>query len=175
MSFTAGLFAGPVVVSCDAGAELLQVDLTPLGAVRLFGGAAADLAAQVVDLRAVDQFDGEFEAIHDRLHDAPDWQARFDLIERLLAPRFGQASSIRIQHAWRLLAQGHSVSQTAAAIGRSSRHLRTKFRWETGIRPVTAAGYSDQAHLIREFHDFAGESPMAWAQRSRPSMPRLHI
>ena len=67
-SFTAGLFAGPVAVACDAGAELLQVDLTPLGAVRLFGGATAELAAQVVDLRAVDRFGGEYEAIHDQLH-----------------------------------------------------------------------------------------------------------
>ncbi|MEQ8402002.1 MAG: AraC family transcriptional regulator, partial [Roseitalea porphyridii] len=56
MSFTAGLYPGPVSVSCAAGAELLQVDLTPLGAARLFGGAAAELAGRVVDLRSVDRF-----------------------------------------------------------------------------------------------------------------------
>lgn len=202
MSFTAGLFAGPVAVSCDAGAALLQVDLTPLGAARLFGGAAADLAAQVVDLRAVDRFRGEYDAIHDQLHVATNWQERFDLIERFLAPRFGHAASIRIQQSWRLLARGKTVSETAAAIGWSTRHLSAQFRQETGIRPVTAArmlrfqraralalgsddanwaeiatatGYSDQAHLIREFHDFAGEPPTAWAQRARPSEPRLQI
>lgn len=81
MSFTAGLFVGPVVVSCDAGAKRLQVDLTPLGAARLIGGAAANLAAQVVDLSAVDRFDGELAAIYERPHDLPDWRTRFDLVE----------------------------------------------------------------------------------------------
>lgn len=201
-SFTAGLFAGPVAVSCDAGAELLQVDLTPLGASRLFGGAAAELAAQVVDLRAVDRFEGEYDAIHDQLHGVTDWQVRFDLIERFLTPRFGHAASIHIQKSWRLLAQGNTVSDTAAAVGWSTRHLRTRFRQETGIRPVTAArmlrfqrartfalcsdnadwadiaaaaGYSDQAHLIRAFHEFAGELPTTWARSVRPSEPRLHL
>ncbi|MEQ9228227.1 MAG: AraC family transcriptional regulator, partial [Alphaproteobacteria bacterium] len=72
----------PVSVSCAAGAELLQVDLTPLGAARLFGGAAAELAGRVVDLRSVDRFAGEHDAIHDLLHRATNWAARFDLIER---------------------------------------------------------------------------------------------
>lgn len=202
LSFTAGLFPGPVAVSSDAGAELLQVDLTPLGAARLFGGAASDLAARVVDLGAVDRFAGEYDAIHDRLYHVTRWQERFDLIERFLAPRFGHAGSVRIQHSWRLLAQGKTVTETAKAIGWSTRHLSTRFRRETGIRPVTAArmlrfqrarsmalgsgdtswadiataaGYADQAHLIREFRGLAGETPMVWAQRERPSEPRLSV
>lgn len=202
LSFTAGLFDGPVAVAADAGAELLQVDLTPLGAARLFGGAAADLAAQVVDLSALDRFSGEYDAIHDQLYGVSDWQVRFDLIERFLAPRFEHPTSTRIQASWRLLAQGKSVAETAAAIGWSTRHLSAQFRRETGIRPVTAArmlrfqraralalgdhskgwaeiaataGFSDQAHMIRAFHDFAGEPPRAWAQRARPSEPRLQI
>ncbi|WBU64325.1 AraC family transcriptional regulator [Paracoccus aerodenitrificans] len=201
-SFTAGLFPGPVAVSCDAGADLIQIDLTPLGAARLFGGAAAELAAKVVDLSTVDRFGGEYEALHDQLHAATDWQARFDLVERFLAPRFCHANSKRVQQSWHFLAQGKTVSETAAAVGWSTRHLSAQFRQETGIRPVTAArmlrfqraralaiqcgklnwaeiaamtGYSDQAHLIREFHDFAGEPPTAWARRERPSEPRLHI
>lgn len=191
-----------MAVSCDAGAELIQIDLTPLGAVRLFGGAAAELAAKVVELRAIDQLGGEYETIHERLHGAADWQARFDLIEAFLAPRFRHANSIHVRQSWHYLAEGKTVSETAAAIGWSTRHLSAQFRKETGIRPVTAArmlrfqraralalesenaawaeiatatGYSDQAHLIREFQEFAGEPPSAWAQRSKPSEPRLQI
>ena len=202
MSFTAGLFPGPVSVSAAAGAELLQVDLTPLGAARLFGGASSDLAAQVIDLGAVDRFAGEYDAIHDRLYHVTGWPARFALIERFLAPRFAHATSTHIQQSWRLLAEGKSVSETARAIGWSTRHLSTRFRQETGIRPVTAArmlrfqrarslalgsgnaswaeiataaGYADQAHLIREFRDLAGETPLVWAQRERPLEPRLSI
>jgi AraC-like DNA-binding protein len=202
MSFTAGLYPGPVSVSCAAGAELLQVDLTPLGAARLFGGAAAELAGRVVDLRSVDRFAGEHDAIHDLLHRATNWAARFDLIERFLAPRFTYASSSHVRKAWSLLAQGHTVAETADAIGWSTRYLRKRFQHETGIRPVTAArmlrfqharafalrsdnpdwadialaaGYADQAHLIRAFHEFAGEPPMAWASSARPSEPRLQV
>ncbi|MGP1395292.1 MAG: helix-turn-helix domain-containing protein [Inquilinaceae bacterium] len=201
-SFTAGLYPGPVTVSCEPGAHLLQVDLTPLGAARLFGGAAAELASQVVELSAVDQFGGEYETIHDRLYGTRDWEVRFDLIERFLAPRFGHAASIPIRQSWHLLAQGKTVTETATAIGWSTRHLSTRFRQETGIRPVTAArmlrfqraralalgsaatgwamiaaeaGYADQAHLIRAFQDFAGEPPSAWARRTRPSEPRLQL
>ena len=202
LSFTAGLYPGPVAVSCAAGAELLQVDLTPLGALRLFGGAAADLAGQVVDLSAVERFGGEYDAIHDRLRCTKDWTARFDLIEQFLAPRFAHAPSMHIRKSWSLLARGKSVAETAVAVGWSTRHLSTRFRQETGIRPITAArmlrfqrartlalrsetanwadiaaaaGYSDQAHLIRAFQEFAGVAPMAWAQRAMPSEPRLHI
>lgn len=201
-SFTAGLFPGPVAVSCDAGAELIQVDLTPLGAVRLFGGAAAEMAAQVVELSAFDQLGGEYEAIHDRLYGTTDWQARFDLVEAFLAPRFRHTNSTHVRQSWHYLAEGKTVSETAAAVGWSPRHLSAQFRKETGIRPVTASrmlrfqraralalgsdnavwaeiaaatGYSDQAHLIREFREFAGEPPRAWAQRARPSEPRLQI
>ncbi|MCR9195783.1 MAG: AraC family transcriptional regulator [Hyphomonas sp.] len=201
-SFTAGLFPGPVSVSCDGRAELIQVDLTPLGAVRLFGGAAAELASQVVDLSAVDQFGGAYDAIHDQLHSATEWQVRFDLIERFLAPRFGHNGSIPIRQAWHLLARGNTISATAAAIGWSTRHLSTQFRQETGLRPVAAArmlrfqrartlalgsgeigwaaiaaeaGYADQSHLIREFQDLAGQPPSAWAQRTQPSEPRLDL
>ncbi|MEL6208017.1 MAG: helix-turn-helix domain-containing protein [Pseudomonadota bacterium] len=201
-SFVAGLFPGPVRVSCDAGAELLQVDVTPLGAARLFGGAAADLAGHVVDLKSIAQFSGDYDAIHDQLYSTTDWVMRFDLIEELLAPRFKSSASKQIHRSWHLLSTGNSIAQTAAELGWSTRHLSAQFRKETGIKPITAArmlrfqrarslalqsktaswaeiaaaaGYSDQAHLVRSFRDLSGETPTAWARSARPSAPRLHI
>jgi AraC-like DNA-binding protein len=38
-----------------------------------------------------------------------------------------------------------------------------------------ASGYADQAHLIREFQDLLGESPVAWANRSRANRSKLPI
>lgn len=202
LSFTAGLYPGPVTVSCATGAELLQVDLTPLGAARLFGGAAADLAGHVVDLRSVEPFRDEYDKIHDRLCSVTNWAVRFELIERFLRPKFAHTASIQIQRSWHLMAHGYTVAETAAAIGWSARHLRTQFCLETGIRPVTAArmlrfqrarkfalrpdfagwadiaaaaGYADQAHLVRAFNEFAGETPSAWATSERPSEPRLQV
>ena len=199
-SFIAGLHPGPVAVSCGAGAELLQVDLTPIGAFRLFGGATAELASQTLDLRTVTRFDGEYDAIHDQLAALSDWNARFDLIEAFLKPRFIYASSQQVQESWKLLAQGSTVGETASTIGWSTRHFSSRFRQETGIRPVTAlrmlrfqrarslalrseypdwagvaagSGYADQAHLIRDFHEFAGETPRSWARGAMPSEPRV--
>ncbi|XSC44200.1 hypothetical protein ACF1BQ_042175 [Bradyrhizobium sp. RDT10] len=52
-SFAAGLYAGPVLIGSDGGAECVQVDFTPLGAYRFFGGAVVDLAARMVDMSDV--------------------------------------------------------------------------------------------------------------------------
>ena len=35
------------------------------------------------------------------------------------------------------------------------------------------SGYADQAHLVREFVDFAGEPPTAWAATAAGLDPRL--
>ena len=48
-SFAAGLHAGPVHIQSDGAAECLQVNFTPLGAYRFFGGAVVDIASRMVD------------------------------------------------------------------------------------------------------------------------------
>ena len=42
-SFAAGLYAGAVHIESDGGAECVQVDFTPLGAFRFFGGAVVEI------------------------------------------------------------------------------------------------------------------------------------
>jgi AraC-like DNA-binding protein len=86
------------------------------------------------------------------------------------------------------------VGTLAGKIGWSRKHLVTRFNAEIGLGPKTlarvvrfnrvtalaegragggwadiaaACGYSDQAHLVRDFHDLAGTTPVAWlAQRA---------
>jgi methylphosphotriester-DNA--protein-cysteine methyltransferase len=88
----------------------------------------------------------------------------------------------------------------ASGLGWSRKHLAAKFRHEIGLTPKTIARmarfnrvlirarrrdpgswaalaaeccYADQAHLVRDFKDFTGESPTAWQARlaGRPVAP----
>jgi AraC-like DNA-binding protein len=86
------------------------------------------------------------------------------------------------------------IGQLAGEVGWSHRHLIRQFRRQVGLGPKTAArlvrfdrvldrlerggpdrwadvaadaGYADQAHLIRDFHTFAGTSPTRFASQLR--------
>jgi len=191
-SFAAGLYAGPVHIESDGGAECVQVDFTPLGAYRFFGGAVADLAARMVDIG--DVLGREGRQLRERLG-AIRWQDRFDLVEDFVASRASHLPSPEIAFAYgRLARSAGAVRITALAreIGWSRKHLVDRFRAEIGLAPKPVArmmrfheacrlartdtasgwasiaaesGYSDQAHLAREFADLAGETPTAWARR----------
>jgi AraC-like DNA-binding protein len=192
-SFAAGLYAGPVHIESDGGAECVQIDFTPLGAYRFFGGAIVDLTARMVDMSNVLGRDGH--ALRERLGATSGWQHRFDLVEDFIAGRAHHMPSPEIEFAYRRLARSAGkarIDALATDIGWSRKHLVSRFRAELGLAPKPVArmlrfqqacrlarteassgwagiaaesGYSDQAHLAREFTDLAGESPTAWARR----------
>jgi AraC-like DNA-binding protein len=192
-SFAAGLYAGPVLIESDGGAECVQVDFTPLGAYRFFGSAVVDLAARMVDMADVLGRDGW--QLRERLGAARGWQNRFDLVEDFIADRANHLPSAEIEYAYRRLARsagGARITGLAREIGWSRKHLVNRFRSELGLAPKPIArmmrfhracrlarggacsgwaaiaaesGYADQAHLVREFSTLAGETPTAWARR----------
>ncbi|KRQ92654.1 AraC family transcriptional regulator [Bradyrhizobium jicamae] len=192
-SFAAGLYAGPVHIESDGGAECVQVDFTPLGAYRFFGGAVVDLAARMVDIG--DVLGREGRQLRERLGATSRWQDRFDLVEDFVAGRATHLPSSEIAFAYGRLAHsagGTRIAALASEIGWSRKHLVDRFRAEIGLAPKPVArimrfqeacrlartettsgwasiaaesGYSDQAHLVREFADLAGETPTAWARR----------
>jgi AraC-like DNA-binding protein len=192
-SFAAGLHAGPVFIESDGGAECVQVDFTPLGAYRFFGGAVVDLAARMVDIG--DVLGREGRQLRERLGATDGWQNRFDLVEDFVAGRANHLPSPEIEYAYRRLARstgGARIAALASEIGWSRKHLVDRFRSELGLAPKPIArmmrfhhasrlarggacsgwagiaaesGYADQAHLVREFSTLAGETPTAWARR----------
>lgn len=200
-SFAAGLYAGPVLIESDGGAECVQVDFTPLGAYRFFGGAVVDLTARMVDIGDVLGCDGR--QLRERLGATSSWQSRFDLVEDFIASRASHLPSPEIEFAYRRLARtagGAQITALAKEIGWSRKHLVSRFRSELGLAPKPVArilrfrracrlahtgqvrgwagvaaesGYSDQAHLAREFSTLAGESPTAWARRLALTDSRL--
>ena len=192
-SFAAGLYAGPVLIESDGGAECVQVDFTPLGAYRFFGSAVVDLAARMVDMS--DVLGREGRQLRERLGATPGWQNRFDLVEDFVAGRANHLPSPEIEFAYRRLARsagGARITALAKEIGWSRKHLVNRFRSELGLAPKPVArimrfhracrlahageargwagiaaesGYADQAHLAREFSALAGETPTTWARR----------
>ena len=191
-SFAAGLYSGPIFIESDGGAECVQVDFTPLGAYRFFGGAVVDLVARMVDMS--DVLGREGHNLRERLGATAGWQHRFDLVEDFVADRACHSPSPEIEFAYRRLARsrgGARISALAKDIGWSRKHLVNRFRSELGLAPKPIArlmrfheacrlaqtqatgwagiaaesGYADQAHLAREFSVLAGEPPTAWARR----------
>jgi AraC-like DNA-binding protein len=107
-----------------------------------------------------------------------------------------------LEQAWTLLHDSGgaiTVNELAAATGWSRRHLTAKFRDEFGLPPkvvgriirfdrarhslpqrrgdlatvAAECGYADQAHMIREFHDFCGCAPTEWLAEEFADDPSL--
>ncbi|RKT53984.1 helix-turn-helix domain-containing protein [Saccharothrix australiensis] len=129
------------------------------------------------------------------------WQARFRLLDRLLAERLarGPAPDDAVRVAWRRLAETGGtlrIGALADEIGWTRQHLVTRFRDQLGLTPKTAArtlrlhraasllptapparvaadcGYADQSHLNRDFRALTGITPTAYAGRRDPARAR---
>jgi AraC-like DNA-binding protein len=137
-SFVAGLWDGYADVASTGRAHCMQIDFTPLGAYRFFGMPMRELAAQAVALDQVDQLD----RLGERLYDAPDWAARFALLDGFVRRRVAAARppSSSIAWAWRQLAASAGrvkVGALATEIGWSRKHLAERFAIEVGAGPKT--------------------------------------
>jgi AraC-like DNA-binding protein len=197
-TFVMGAHGSYSVVEGDCAPSYVQVLLDPLGAYRLLGLPMAELSGQLVDLVEVLGADGRRlgeqlrEAPSWRRRVA--LLDRF-LLGRLAA---GPRPSPEVGWAWqRLVATGGAVpiGQLAKEVGWSHKHLLARFRRQVGLRPKTAArlvrfdgvlgrldgrrrldwgrvaaevGYADQAHLVREFRQFTGTTPTAFAAWTAP-------
>lgn len=165
----------------------LQVDLTPLGAFRLLHMTGDELYAGATDL--ADVLGPQTPGLVDRLACAPDWAARFGIMDELLLRRAGQARSVApaIAWSWQRMHQSDGrvmVGDLISEIGWSRRHFVDRFRHHVGMGPKAAArtlrfaraarlldgtrsisdvaadcGYADHSHLVREFRTLAGCTP----------------
>ena len=150
-----GLHTAPALITHPGRQSGIQLALSPLGARVLLGMPAGELASLDVDGPAV--FGALAGQIAERIQEEPDWPGRFAVLDRMLMARLGGSDpaaragtggagtggvSAEVGHAWRrLLAAGGrcGVSALAAETGWSDRHLRSRFREETGLTPKAAA------------------------------------
>ncbi|MCW2139404.1 AraC family transcriptional regulator [Actinoplanes cyaneus] len=186
-----GLHRRPATITHDGRQSGVQVALHPLGCRALLGLPAGELADLDVDPAAI-LGEGFVAEVRERLCTAPDWPARFAILDTVLAGLLGAAPAPagleRVAHVWgRLHRGGASIGDLAGEVGWSARHLTDRFRAELGLRPKEAArivrfdrarralrpgvrladlaaeqGYADQSHFVRDFQAFAGCAPSRW-------------
>ncbi|MGW7101853.1 helix-turn-helix domain-containing protein [Streptomyces sp. NPDC054838] len=187
-SLVAGLEDGPRVCDHPGGQEAIRLELTPLGAYRLFAVPMSELTNRVVQLG--DVLGPEAGALVEQLAATGDWGARFDLLDLALTARLerGPRPAPEVGHAWRLLSRAGGavpVGRIAAEVGWSQSYLVRRFTEQVGLTPKTSArvlrfhramrlltregahlteataacGFYDQAHLNREFRALAGTTP----------------
>jgi AraC-like DNA-binding protein len=139
-----GLHTSPALIAYGGRQSGIQLAVTPLGARALLNMPAGELAG--IDVHGSEIFGALAGQVQHRLREASGWPERFAFLERWLIDRVRQADeragvSPEVSHAWqRLLRSGGAVpvSELVADTGWSDRHLRTRFRLETGLGPKEA-------------------------------------
>lgn len=195
----AGLHGRPAEIRHSGAQRGVQVAIEPSLSQTVFGvpaGELADLLTHAADVRtclaALPEQLAELppqrwaSTVLRAIHDAAGR-------DRVLTPEPA------VQRALVLLRAGRTVDETAQTVGLSRRRLSTVVRRETGVTPrqfrrlarferahhelrpapqrrrsvadvAAACGFSDQAHLARDWQEFAGCSPSEWLAREFPNV-----
>lgn len=195
-SSLSGLHAAPAAVHHRGTQRGVQLALTVAGARALLGRPAAALAGALTDFDEADGTPAALRELPERLHEAPGWPARVALVDRALATllaRWGDpAPRAEVGRALVRLTCGARVTEVAEEVGYSRRRLTTLVRAECGVTPkeyqriarfaaardllgrhpladvAARCGYSDQAHLSREWSSLAGCTPTRWLREEFP-------
>jgi AraC-like DNA-binding protein len=191
-SFLSGLSEHYTLVESTGRSSCMQVNFTPLGALRLLGVPLLEIADRVI---AIDELLGVAgRDLIARLHNASHWPQRFLELERFFLARFAEdrATSREAVWVWDNLRRYDGLMPIAALsadLGWSHKRLIAVFHHEFGLTPKRAArvmrfarvvrsldgvptprwaeiaadcGYYDQAHLHRDFRQFAGVTPAGY-------------
>ena len=202
-SFVAGLFDTVAVTTNTGDSSGVEMIVTPLGMWQLFGVPMHELVNSVVGFEALsgralsgleDQLRGmtNWDARFDYLD---------SVLSSRLAQRGSAPPALRWAVQQLTCATGAAgVSEIARELQWSRRRLSASFREHVGMTPKTFArvwrfdravrslregrftrwsslayecGYADQAHLAREFREFAGLAPTEFLRRQRPDLGGL--
>ncbi|MFD8979009.1 helix-turn-helix domain-containing protein [Streptomyces sp. NPDC059564] len=189
------LVAGPRTVPAigvHAGAvHGLEVNMSPLGAYRLFGVPMVHFEDSLVDLGEVLGPVGRH--LPERLRSLGGWDERFDLLDSVFAARLDRGPDVTpgvrgaLARLWTDSGPG-ALARATVDTGWSARHLRARFREEVGLPPkavarvfrlqhalralaagvapaevAAARGYHDQAHFGRDVKAMTGLPPARFA------------
>jgi AraC-like DNA-binding protein len=186
------------VVDGACSPSYLEAWLSPLGAYALLRTPMDELSGSFVDLDDLAGRDGRRlgDTIRGLATWGERFTALDEFL--LHRTDGAPAGAPEVRWAWRRLvtrAGAVPIGSLAREVGWSHKHLITKFRQQVGLTPKTAArllrfehvwrrlddgepghwdriaadgGYADQSHLIRDFRQFTGGSPVEFLARSIP-------
>jgi AraC-like DNA-binding protein len=198
VGFVAGMHDTYALTETGGSQAGVQVDLTPVGAHLLLGLPMHELAQRVVTLEELFGRGGKLfhEALSEAPGWAERFAVVDDFLLTVLDRERSPVPSVT-RALGRLRESGGTVpvGVIAAEIGCSRRHLIARFREQVGVTPKLVArilrfervvsmvdartelgwaeiaqvcGYYDQAHMIRDFNQFAGSPPSEFARRRLP-------
>jgi AraC-like DNA-binding protein len=141
-AFVAGVDDTSVLTEHDGVSYGVDVVLDPLVATMVFGIPMDALARRVVPVE--DLLGRPGAELLERLHDAPGWAERFDILDDELTRRLANAAPPcrEVAWAWRRLAAAEGrieVSALADELGWSRKHLSARFRRDVGLSPKVMA------------------------------------
>jgi AraC-like DNA-binding protein len=141
-AFVSGPSDSHALVDSFGSQRGVQVDLTPLGAYLLLGLPMREVSNRTVALE--DVLGPEAAMLPERLHDANGWQARFAILDELLARRLsrGCPASPDVAWAWQRLVEMDGrlrIGGLAEELRCSRRHLAARFDEQVGLPPKTLA------------------------------------
>jgi AraC-like DNA-binding protein len=187
-AIVSGAYRGPFIIDTEEHAAVLGVHFAPGGAVPFLGAPPGHLADAHLDLQTL--WPGQASALRERLCEARSTAKRFRILENALVARlrrpFKHHGAVRaaLEHIAR---SALAVAEVADRVGLSHRRLIELFTAEVGVPPklfgrlqrfqramaivqqarsvdwaelAVGCGYYDQSHLIRDFGEFSGFSPV---------------
>jgi AraC-like DNA-binding protein len=202
-ALVSGLQEAPAIVRRESSFDGVHVFFKALGVRAILGAPGNELASRGIELS--DLWGRAAADLVDQLRAARTWSGRFALLDKALLHALTPIEQpVPLSWAWRELAVSHgggSVERLAREIGWSRQHFTQRFHSELGVTPKTAArifrferacwlmkqarmplgvvaaacGYSDQAHMTRDWHALAGCSPRAWIASELPHLPDYEL
>jgi AraC-like DNA-binding protein len=193
--FLVGQMTRPILISPTGVVELIGIRFHPGGTLPFFPFPMRELTNQVTELSGISkQLERDLAPI---IESGVDVIAKVKAIEEVLAKRAaGGKDSRLIGLATEIVSRAGKVSIDAVArcAGISSRQLERRFLNEIGLGPklfcrilrfqkvfqaidsddpnwaavASDCGYYDQAHLIRDFQQFAQQTPAVLMAESTP-------
>ncbi|MFE2104361.1 helix-turn-helix domain-containing protein [Kitasatospora sp. NPDC059463] len=139
----AGLQTAPVLAGFRGSGLAVEIEFTAVGASRVLGlplHLLTNTAAHPDEAMGP----GWTARLTERLAQAPDWDARWAVVDDALAPRLAAAPSAPglAVEAWQRLREAHgglTARELAAATGRGERRLQRVFRDHVGVPPQTVS------------------------------------